>query len=68
MSKGCTIGLIIGLVVLAIIIIGVILLFVFGDKLANWGINKMVGVTETEIIKNLPEGYTPEMVHTCGVV
>lgn len=63
MSKGCTIGLIILAVIVVIIIVGIILIWANRDKIMEAGLNYIVDTTEQEIVANIPEGYTPEMVH-----
>ena len=62
MSKGCTITLIILAVIAVIIIAVVILIWLNKDKIMEAGINYIVDQTETEIIANLPDGYTAEEV------
>jgi hypothetical protein len=60
LSKGCTVALI---VVAAIILLLVIGIFLLGPKLLEKGIEVLIDKTEAEIIANIPDGYTPEMVH-----
>jgi len=62
MSKGCTIGLIVLAVIVIILIVGVILIYVNRDKIMEAGIGYMIETTETEILKDIPDGYTPEQV------
>jgi hypothetical protein len=62
MSKGCTIGLIVLAVIVIILIIGVILVYVNRDKIMEAGIGMMIEAAETEILKDVPDGYTPEQV------
>jgi hypothetical protein len=63
MSKGCTITLIVLAVIVVIIIVGLVILWMNKDKLLEAGISYMTEAAETEIVKNLPDGYTPESVH-----
>jgi hypothetical protein len=63
LSKGCTIGLIVLAVVVFIVILAVILVWVYKDKIVEAGIDYMIDTAEKEIVKDLPEGYTAEMVH-----
>jgi len=63
LSKGCTIGLIVLAVVVFIVILAVILIWVNKDKIVEAGIDYMVDMAEKEIVNDLPEGYTAEMVH-----
>jgi len=62
-SKGCTIALIILVVLIVIILIGIVILWLNKDKIIEAGINYMTETVETEIIANLPEGYTEAEVH-----
>ncbi len=63
MSRGWTIGLIILAIVVFVVIVGVILVWVYKDKIIEAGTEYMVDMTEKEIVNDLPEGYTAEMVH-----
>lgn len=63
MSKGCTVALIIVAAILVIVIIGFILVWLNKDKIVEAGLNYMTQTAEQEIVKNLPDGYTPESVH-----
>ena len=63
LSKGCMIGLIVGIVLFVIAITIVVLVWVYKDELVEAGVGKMVDSVEMEIVKNLPEGYTSEDVH-----
>ncbi len=58
LSKGCTIGLIIVGVIVLLLIIGGIFLWIYKDKILEAGIDYLIDNTETEIVTNLPEGYT----------
>ncbi len=62
MSKGCTITLIVASVLLVIIIIGLGYLWMNKDELMKAGAGKIIDMTEQQIIENIPDGYTPEMV------
>lgn len=59
MSKGCTISLIVVLAVIVIIVLGV---FLFWDKIKQAGIDTMITGVETGLKENLPEGYSEEYV------
>ena len=63
MSKGCTIGLIILAVLVVIIIIGIIILWANKEKIINASIDYIVTTAETQIIQNMPDGYTEDQVH-----
>lgn len=63
MSKGCTVALIVIAAILLLIIIGIIVVYVNRDKIMEAGVDYMIENTEERIVANLPEGYTPEMVH-----
>ncbi len=63
MSKGCTITLIVLAVIVVIIIVGMVILWMNRAKLMEAGISAMTDAAETEIVKNIPDGYTPESVH-----
>jgi hypothetical protein len=61
-SKGCTIALIVVAALLLIIIIGIVVVWINKDKLIEAGINVMADSVTKELVRNLPDGYTPEMV------
>ena len=61
-SKGCTIAIIALAVILLVIIVGLVLLWMNKDKLVDAAIGYVIETTEKEIVNNLPDGYTPEMV------
>lgn len=61
-SKGCTIALIVLAALLLIIIIGVVIVWINKDNILEVGINYMTEAVEKEIVRNLPDGYTPEKV------
>lgn len=60
LSKGCTIALVVVLVIIVLLVIGLIFL---GPKLLEKGVEVLIDNTETEIVANIPDEYTPEMVH-----
>jgi len=60
LSKGCTIALVVVLAIIVLLVIGLIFL---GPKLLEKGVEVLIDNTETEIIANIPEEYTPDMVH-----
>lgn len=59
MSKGCIIGLIILAAIVLLILVGIIVIWMNKDKIVGY----VFEVAEKEIVANLPDGYTPEMVH-----
>jgi len=63
MSKGCTIALIISAALVLLILVVVIIVWINKDKIIEAGLNQIVQTVETEIVTNLPDGYTPESVH-----
>lgn len=63
MSKGCTVALIILAAILLLIIIGIIIVYINKDKILEAGVDYMIANAEEKIVANLPDGYTPEMVH-----
>lgn len=56
LSKGCTIGIIVGLVLIVIIVVGIYLAISKGPDV-------LIDMTRSAILKNLPDGYTSEMVN-----
>ena len=62
LSKGCTIGLIILGIIFLLIIIALVVIWMNKDKIVEAGMNYMSGAMTQEISKNMPDGYTPEMV------
>ena len=63
LSKGCSIALIIvGIIVVILIAIG-IYVYVNRDKIAETLLDKALSYIESEMIADLPEGYTEESVH-----
>jgi len=63
MSKGCTVALIILAAILLLVIIGIIIVYVNKDKIMEAGVDYMIKNAEGKIVANIPDGYTPEMVH-----
>ena len=63
MSKGCTIALIVLAALVLLILVVVIIVWINKDKIIEAGINQIVQTVETELVTNLPEGYTPDSVH-----
>lgn len=63
MSKGCTIGLIIGAVIVLLIIVGVIFVVMNKDKIFEAGITYLIDTVETELVSEPPEGYTADSIH-----
>lgn len=63
LSKGCTIGLIVVGVIIVLMIIGAIFLWIYKDKIMEAGIDYLIDNTETQIVADLPDGYTEDSVH-----
>ncbi len=57
MGTGCKVLLIIGLILAAIVIIGIILGFLYCDKISTALIDKSTDVLEQQVLRDLPEGY-----------
>ena len=63
MSRGCTVALIIVAAILLLIIVGIFIVWLNRDKVGNYLLDKAITSAETEIIANLPDGYTEAQVH-----
>lgn len=63
MSRGCTVALIIVAAILLLIIVGIFIVWLNRDKVGNYLLDKAIGTAETEIVANLPDGYTEAEVH-----
>lgn len=63
MSRGCTVALIIVAAILLLIIVGIIIVWVNRDNIKNYAVDKLVTMAETEIVADLPDGYTEAQVH-----
>lgn len=62
MSKGCTVALIVFGILFVIVVVVGILIWMNADKIKEAGINYLIDNTETEMLNNLPEGYTADYV------
>ena len=57
MGTGCKVLLILGVILVAIIGIGVVLSYTYCDKIGNALIEKSTDALQTQVLKDLPEGY-----------
>jgi|GEM_PF-2897741 len=64
MSKGCTIALVVFAIFVLLLIIGIVVVWINKDKIAEASLEYMTKAAEKEITANLPPGYTPESVHS----
>ena len=62
MGSGCKVLLIVGIVLLAIIIVGVVLSYTYCDKIQGTMATKTVEQLEKDIMANLPEGFNVDEV------
>lgn len=63
MSRGCTVALIIVAAILLLIIVGIFIVWLNRDNLKNYALDKLVTLAETQIVADLPDGYTEAQVH-----
>ncbi len=63
MSRGCTVALIIVAAILLLIIVGIFIVWLNRDKVGNFLLDKAITTAETEIVANMPDGYTEAQVH-----
>lgn len=63
MSRGCTVALIIVAAIVLLIIVGLFILWLNRDNIKNYAVDKIVTMAETQIVANLPDGYTEAQVH-----
>lgn len=63
MSKGCTIALIAVGIVVVLIVVLIFVIMANRDKLVDFSVNVLTNSLETEILKNIPDGYTSDSVH-----
>jgi len=63
LPKGCTIALIIAGIIAVLIVVLIIIVIANRDKLVDFSMNMLTSMLETEIVKNMPDGYTPESVY-----
>lgn len=57
MGKGCKVLLIVGIILLAIIIVGVVLGYTYCDQMKSAIATKTVDQMEKDVLANLPEGF-----------
>lgn len=57
MGKGCKVLLIVGIILLAIIVVGGILSYTYCDEMKNAMATKTVDQIEKDVLANLPEGF-----------
>ncbi len=62
MGKGCKVLLIVGIVVLALVIVGGIIGYTQCDKIQGFAATKAVESMEKDVIANLPEGFNVDEV------
>ncbi len=57
MGTGCKVLLIIGIILVAIVVVGIILSYAYCDKISNALIENSANTIELQVLKDLPEGY-----------
>lgn len=57
MGTGCKALLIVGAILVALLAIGIVLSFVYCEKIATTMLEKSVDAVELQVAKDLPEGY-----------
>ncbi len=62
MGKGCKIVMIVGIILLAILVGGLVLSYFYCSEIMTSLIKKSVDSLETEVLNNLPEGFTVDDV------
>jgi hypothetical protein len=60
MGTGCKVLLIIGVILAAIVVVGIILSYAYCDKISNALIEKSTNTIESQVLKDLPEGYNAD--------
>lgn len=63
MSKGCTIALVVFAIFVLLLVIGIVVVWINKDKIAEASLDYMVKAAEREITANMPPGYTTDSVH-----
>ncbi|SYZ73676.1 hypothetical protein TRIP_C30113 [Candidatus Zixiibacteriota bacterium] len=63
MSKGCLITLIVASVILVLVVAMSVVCYVKRDAILEWSMAKMVDTAQTDILNDLPEGYTADDVN-----
>ncbi len=62
-SKGCTIAIIVLAVIVLILIVGMVFVWINRGKIVDAVTGYAIEATQQEIVNNLPDGYTAEMVN-----
>ena len=62
MGKGCKVLLIVGIVVLALVIVGGIIGYTQCDKIQSFAATKAVESMEKDVLANIPEGFNVDEV------
>ena len=57
MGTGCKVLMIVGLVLVAILAVGIVLSYVYCDKITSSFLDKSVDALQAQVLKDLPEGY-----------
>jgi hypothetical protein len=57
MGTGCKVLMIIGVILVAIVGVGIVLSYTYCDKIGNALIEKSTNAIEQQVLKDLPEGY-----------
>jgi len=62
MSSGCRVALIIGIIIGAIIVVGIVLSYVFCGQITEALVNKTIDGLETKVLADLPSEYNVDDV------
>ncbi|MBK7090236.1 MAG: hypothetical protein IPH59_00710 [bacterium] len=62
MGKGCKVLLIVGIVILALVIVGGIIGYTQCDKIQSFAATKAVESMEKDVLANIPEGFNVDEV------
>ncbi len=62
MSSGCRVALIIGIIIGAIILVGIVLSYVFCGQITEALVNKTIDALETKVIADLPAEYNADEI------
>ncbi len=57
MGKGCKVLLIVGIILLAFLVLGLVLSYFYCSEIMTGIMSKSVEALETEVLKDLPEGF-----------
>lgn len=60
MGTGCKVLLIIGAILVVILGVGIVLSYVYCEKISTTLIGKSIDAFELQVLKDLPEGYQPD--------